>query len=262
MPKSKTYEEFVNKFKPKLTTDDCYTPAPVYDAIKGWACSRYGIKPDTIVRPFYPGGDYENFEYPPGCCVLDNPPFSILARIVDFYNVRHINYFLFAPGLTCLNYAKRANIVIGADVVYSNGADIATAFVTNLSGDTLLECSPALTDAIRAANKLVNPKKQFPAFEYPDELLSVQFPLKLSRHPAPFKLSREDAIQIRRLDNMDKIKKQPYGTCYLLSPSATRDKLAAEKASRERKEQDKEQDKKQKIKIKLSERERNLINDL
>lgn len=260
MPKSKTYEEFVNKFKPKLTTDDCYTPAPVYDAIKGWACSRYGIKPDTIVRPFYPGGDYENFEYPAGCCVLDNPPFSILAKIVDFYNARHINYFLFAPGLTCLNYAKRTNIVIGAEVVYSNGADIATAFVTNLSGDILLECSPALTDAIIAANKLVNPKKKFPAFEYPDELLSVQFPLKLQRYPVPFKLRREDAIQVGHLDNMDKIKKQPYGTCYLLSPSATRDKLAAEKASRERKER-KEQDK-PKIKIELSERERNLINDL
>ena len=26
--KSKTYEEFVEKFKPKLTTDDCYTPPP------------------------------------------------------------------------------------------------------------------------------------------------------------------------------------------------------------------------------------------
>ena len=262
MPKSKTYEEFVNKFKPKLTTDDCYTPAPVYDAIKGWACSRYGITPDTIVRPFYPGGDYENFEYPAGCCVLDNPPFSILARIIDFYNARHINYFLFAPGLTCLNHAKRTNIVIGAEVVYSNGAHIATAFVTNLSRGILLECSPALTDAIVTANKLVNPKKQFPAFEYPDELLSIQFSLKLQRYPVPFKLRREDAIQVRHLDNMDKIKKQPYGTCWLLSPSATRDKLAAEKASRERKEQGDKSKMKMKIKIELSERERNLINDL
>ena len=260
MPKSKTYEEFVNKFKPKLTTDDCYTPVPVYDAIKGWACSRYGINPDIIVRPFYPGGDYENFEYPAGCCVLDNPPFSILARIIDFYNARHINYFLFAPGLTCLTHSKRTNVVIGANVVYNNGADIATAFVTNLSGNILLECSPALTDAIVAANKLVNPKKQFPAFEYPDELLSEQFLLKLQRYPVPFKLRREDAIQVRHLDNMDKLKKQPYGTCYLLSPSAMRDKLAAEKASRERKEQNKKN--KPKIKIELSERERNLINDL
>lgn len=26
MGKSKNYEEFVEKFKPKKTTDDCYTP--------------------------------------------------------------------------------------------------------------------------------------------------------------------------------------------------------------------------------------------
>ena len=28
MAKNETYEEFVDKFKPKLTTDDCYTPPP------------------------------------------------------------------------------------------------------------------------------------------------------------------------------------------------------------------------------------------
>lgn len=82
----------------------------------------------------------------------------------------------------------------------------------------------------------------------------------MQRYPVPFKLRREDAIQVRHLDNMDKLKKQPYGTCWLLSPSATRDKLAAEKASRERKEQNEKT--KPKIKIELSERERNLINDL
>lgn len=37
MPKSKTYEEFVDKFKPKKTTDDCYTPQIVYEAVKDWA---------------------------------------------------------------------------------------------------------------------------------------------------------------------------------------------------------------------------------
>lgn len=31
------YTEFVDKFKPKLTTDDCYTPPLVYDAVRDWA---------------------------------------------------------------------------------------------------------------------------------------------------------------------------------------------------------------------------------
>lgn len=55
------YEAFVNKFKPKLTTDDCYTPPEVYEVVKNWACAKYGIDPAKIVRPFYPGGDYESF---------------------------------------------------------------------------------------------------------------------------------------------------------------------------------------------------------
>ena len=37
MPKSNTYEEFVDKFKPKKTTDDCYTPDAIYEVVKDWA---------------------------------------------------------------------------------------------------------------------------------------------------------------------------------------------------------------------------------
>ena len=46
------YEAFVDKFKPKLTTDDCYTPPEVYEVVKNWACAKYGIDPAKIVRPF------------------------------------------------------------------------------------------------------------------------------------------------------------------------------------------------------------------
>ena len=94
------YDAFTEKFKPKKTTDDCYTPPLVYDAIRDWACSEYGIDPACIVRPFYPGGDYERFDYPDGCVVLDNPPFSILSKICEFYMNRGIAFFLFAPSLT------------------------------------------------------------------------------------------------------------------------------------------------------------------
>lgn len=29
------YDDFTEKFKPKLTTDDCYTPVEVYEAVLG-----------------------------------------------------------------------------------------------------------------------------------------------------------------------------------------------------------------------------------
>lgn len=70
MPKSKTYEEFVDKFKPKKTTDDCYTPDAIYKAVKDWAVKEMDWGGRTVVRPFWPGGDFENYDYPAGCEIL------------------------------------------------------------------------------------------------------------------------------------------------------------------------------------------------
>ena len=41
------YEGFIEKFKPKKTTDDCYTPPLVYDAVKEWVRKEYGV---TIIK--------------------------------------------------------------------------------------------------------------------------------------------------------------------------------------------------------------------
>ncbi|MFC2416236.1 MAG: hypothetical protein ACFNPT_11025, partial [Neisseria elongata] len=89
------YEGFVEKFKPKLTTDDCYTPPAVYTAVLEWVKDEIGITEGMeVIRPFYPGGDYENEDYM-GKVVIDNPPFSIISRIVRFYQERGIPFFLF-----------------------------------------------------------------------------------------------------------------------------------------------------------------------
>lgn len=79
------YEGFVEKFKPKKTTDDCYTPPHVYDAVLEWIKANANIEGREIIRPFYPGGDYENYAYPDDCVVIDNPPFSIFIKIVRFF---------------------------------------------------------------------------------------------------------------------------------------------------------------------------------
>lgn len=151
------YDGFVAKFEPKKTTDDCYTPPIIYDAIRAWACEQYGIDPGSIVRPFYPGGDYEAFDYPDGCVVLDNPPFSILSQICDFYLNRGIPFFLFAPSLTAFsgkNVAMRMNhIVCDADIIYENGACVKTAFVTSYGGDIVAQTAPDLGAKIGEAVK-------------------------------------------------------------------------------------------------------------
>lgn len=60
------YNEFLEKFEPKKTTDDCYTPDIVYDAVADWVANEYKLKQDDFVRPFFPGGDYKAFKYPSG----------------------------------------------------------------------------------------------------------------------------------------------------------------------------------------------------
>lgn len=57
------YAAFVDKFKPKKTTDDCYTPPEVFDVIAQWVSQEYNRPIESFVRPFYPGGDYERFQY-------------------------------------------------------------------------------------------------------------------------------------------------------------------------------------------------------
>ena len=51
---SEDYKAFVEKFKPKKTTDDCYTPANIYDAVLEWAAKKYGFDKSAAVRPFWP----------------------------------------------------------------------------------------------------------------------------------------------------------------------------------------------------------------
>lgn len=83
----------------------------------------------TVVRPFYPGGDYESLVYPDNCVVIDNPPFSIVSQIVRFYLKRGIKFFLFAPHLTLFSAdLDCTRIVCGAAIVYENGAKVNTSF--------------------------------------------------------------------------------------------------------------------------------------
>ena len=128
------YEAFVDKFKSKKTTDDCYTPTNIYNAVAGWVEKEYGVSWLDFVRPFYPGGDYENQVYLPGQIVVDNPPFSIITKICRFYDARGIKYFLFAPTLTCFQGVSDRNsaIVCGVSITYDNGAKVNTSFITNL----------------------------------------------------------------------------------------------------------------------------------
>ena len=152
------YQRFVDKFKRKKTTDDCYTPAPVYDLVLDWVRRNFDIEGKNIVRPFYPEYDYLKYPYGTDDVVVDNPPFSILSKILDNYNKRGIRYFLFAPHLTVFHHLKRCCCVVARlNVVYDNGAKITTSFCTNLS-DSGVICAGDLFEEFEALMR-INEKK-------------------------------------------------------------------------------------------------------
>ena len=249
------YEEFEDKFKPKLTTDDCYTPQNVYDVIKGWVFERYKLNKDTkVVRPFYPGGDYANEKYEDGCVVIDNPPFSILSEIINFYSSRNIKFFMFGPTMTLFSANKKCSyVIVDSAIVYENGAKVPTSFVTNFECDCLIEASAELTELINQANAENNTTKKLPKYEYPENVLTISDLKYITKHGISLKVKESETYFIRGLDSQKESGNAIFGSGYLLSEKAAAEKAAAEKAAAE------------KVRVycwKLSEREIEIINSL
>ena len=234
------YNAFLDKFEQPKTTDDCYTPDNVYEAVASWVSKEYGIRREDMVRPFYPGGDYEHESYPAGCCVVDNPPFSILSKIVDFYIEKRIPFFLFAPGLSCISAARKDGVCyigVSASVLYENKAEIRTAFLTSLEGsDKLCRVAFDLSDSIQEANEENKQKisTQLPKYSYPDNVLTAAMVQYLAAHHTDLTVKRSDAYFIRALDAQRELGSGIYGSGFLLSTSAAAEKAAAEKAAAHR----------------------------
>lgn len=230
--KSEGYDDFVGKFEPKLTTDDCYTPKAVYDAVLGWASAEYGFDPADAVRPFYPGGDYEAFDYPEGCVVVDNPPFSILASIIRFYMGRGIPFFLFAPALTPFTAGGECRYLpVAADVTYENGAKVRTSFVTSM-GDWKIDTAPELRKAVEAAQQAES--AELPKIDYPAELVTAMSLAELAKRGLRWRAKPGECRFVRRLDAQAEDGGGIFGGGFLVSERAAAERAAAERAAAER----------------------------
>lgn len=246
------YDGFVAKFKPPKTTDDCYTPQPVYDAVLGWLRENADIEGREIVRPFWPGGDYEHYDYPEGCVVVDNPPFSIFTQVCRFFQSRNISFFLFAPHLTLFSPVDMnwTGIVCDARVTYENGACVDTSFASNLFGDIRIMTAPDLLARIKNAAKTKRRLMDLPKYIYPDNVVSAALLGKIAPY-VKFEVRASECRRARKLDNQKR--GGIYGGGYLLSIKATARKIEAQ-----------EQAAKQAtvIVLELSEREKRIITEL
>ena len=227
---AESYDTFTEKFKPKLTTDDCYTPAPVYEAVAGWVTQEYGLREEEFVRPFWPGGDYQAVEYGPEVVVVDNPPFSIVAEIIRFYCAAGIKFFIFAPALTLFTATEQrvCYLPCGVSITYANGAKVSTSFITNLE-ENQVRCVPSLFMAVEAANKAVQAEltKTVPKYDYPAEVITAARCQRWAKYGVEFAVKPEECIYVGALDAQREARKSIFGGGYLLRPAAAAAAAAA-----------------------------------
>ena len=252
------YQQFLDKFKLKKTTDDCFTPDIVYNSVADWVSNEYGLDRKSFLRPFYPGGDYKNEKYPKGCVVVDNPPFSILSDILTYYKERGVKFFLFAPHLTLFSSSSSSSsaLVTGVTITYENGANVSTSFLTNLEPEDIRARScPSLYASVTAANNenLCQMRKDLPKYAYDHHVVTSAMLTPFSRLGIDFILTKSETVIISQLDAQKESGKSIYGKGYLISERlfAEREKAEGEKAEREKAER-----------WELSEREKAIIKKL
>ena len=216
------YEGFTEKFKAKKTTDDCYTPELVYDAIAEWVAKEYGVSRSDFVRPFYPGYDYKIFDYA-GKIVVDNPPFSLLVQIIDFYVLTGVKFFLFAPLLTSMKHSVKGCCFIccEANITYENGAVVNTAFMTNLEPyEIQIRTAPELKRLVESADAKARKERKppdKPKYKYPPEVVSIALVSTFARHGIPVTIRRDELVRIGALESQKRQGKSIFGDGFLTS---------------------------------------------
>ena len=271
------YEAYMAKWDTEKakTTDDTYTPEDVYQAVVEYVGSKVSLERRHIVRPFYPGGDYINEPYPENAIVIDNPPFSMSAKIVKFYMEQDIPFFLFTNGMTCFDHISKgatAVVVGGQGVIFENGAVVRCNFITNLFPDVAAMTAPELKEAIKACKSQQTQPKELTKYAYPDEVLSVSDMQTIANGGVYFDVRRDECVVVKNLDCFSSIPggKSLFGS-HLLVPrlsaeearrKAEEARLSAEEARRKAEEARRKAEEARTIHLQLSERERKMLEKL
>ena len=193
------YESYVAKFQDKeKTTDDTYTPKDVYEAVVSYVGEMFDLTDKQILRPFYPGGDYENAEYPDNGVVIDNPPFSIFTKICKFYSENNIPFFLFGPGMTIMSVIKYCTVVIAnASLIFENKANVKCNFATNIFDPNIAVMTVPMLSRLLNECPSQNITVDMPIIEKPDIVLSVSDLQTISHGGIEFVVKRNECAIIK-----------------------------------------------------------------
>lgn len=166
-----------------------------------------------------------------------------------------IDFFLFAPHLTLFGTRniEWTCIVTFAPVIYENGANVKTDFVSNLFGDIRIMTAPKLRRRIVEACKQYHKqnRKQVPKYRYPYNVTSAALLGKIAPY-VDFVIRSSECRFISRLDSQIG-GAGIFGGGVLLSNAKAAEKAAAAKAA------EKAAAERESIVWELSNRERRII---
>ncbi len=222
------YEGFKNKFKRIPTTDECITPAKVYEIVVNYVHKNIeSLEGKIVARPFQPNGDYQKEAegYSENVIVIDNPPFSKLAEIKRFYTTRGVKFFLFAPHLTLFStkIEGMGYVVVGAQVIYNDSIKVNTSFVTNLLKDGVhIKID---SDLSLKLNAIQSTKKRPTTKSYPKEVISGALLSKYICRGVNFELKEDEVFFIEKLDEQKREGKKIFGGAYLISSTKAQEIL-------------------------------------
>lgn len=156
-----------------------------------------------------------------------------MAKIVKFYAEHNIDYFLFAPNLTCIGIREaKSHICVGVTVTYDNGAKVSTSFVA--SKGPLIRSAPDLyriLDEANAANIKAKKAPPLPVYTYPDNVLTSSAVALFSKYGIEY---REDiGVFVRAMDVQREVGKSIFGGGYIVPEEAARKAQEAARKAQE-----------------------------
>lgn len=145
-----------------------------------------------------------------------------MTKVVKFYEDHGIDYFLFAPHLTCIGIRPaHSRICVGVSVTYENGAIVSTSFVA--SKGPLIRSAPDLYRILDEANDAnIKAKKGPPrtVYTYPDNVMTSSTVALFSKYGIEY---REDiGIFARAMDAQREAGKGIFGAGYIVPEEAAR----------------------------------------
>ena len=215
------------------TIDECYTSPEVYDTVLKYVVERYHLQDKHIVRPFVPGGNYQQYVYDKNDVVIDNPPFSMTTEITKWYINHDIPFFLFINGLYAVSlsrglHGKATVIDTNANLSFyhkPNNQVVKLGFVTNLEPKNIvIRGDVALTNKLNSLAK----KKTLNKFKYPENIIRNSDVLKAIRCGVELELTTNNSIFEDNLDyNKEHKLNAVHGGCYLVDDNVYNEYKAA-----------------------------------